>query len=99
MGGTLFFANSKVNNQPFTSYFNKRVGRQFFEFDHPFLLDAFTSATILRYKGGPPPYLPFPYVCFMNKKIVITGGTKGLGLAIARKFTKGGFDVCHLCQD
>jgi short-subunit dehydrogenase len=29
----------------------------------------------------------------MNKKIVITGGTKGLGLAIARKFTAGGFDV------
>ena len=32
----------------------------------------------------------------MNKKIVITGGTKGLGLAIARKFTAGGFDVA-LC--
>ncbi len=29
----------------------------------------------------------------MNKKIVITGGTKGIGLAIARKFTMGGFDV------
>jgi short-subunit dehydrogenase len=29
----------------------------------------------------------------MNKKIVITGGTKGLGLAIAQKFTQGGFDV------
>ena len=32
----------------------------------------------------------------MNKKIVITGGTKGLGLAVAEKFTKGGFDVA-LC--
>jgi len=29
----------------------------------------------------------------MNKKVVITGGTKGLGLAIAHKFTTMGFDV------
>ncbi len=29
----------------------------------------------------------------MNKSIVITGGTKGLGRAIAEKFIKGGFNV------
>jgi short-subunit dehydrogenase len=29
----------------------------------------------------------------MNKKMVVTGGTKGIGLALAQKFTKGGFDV------
>ena len=29
----------------------------------------------------------------MNKNIVITGGTKGLGRALAEKFVKGGFNV------
>ena len=38
----------------------------------------------------------FGYVCAMNRKIVITGATKGLGLAIARKFVAAGFDVA-LC--
>jgi short-subunit dehydrogenase len=33
------------------------------------------------------------YVCIMNKTIVITGGTRGIGRAIAEKFTKGGFNV------
>jgi short-subunit dehydrogenase len=33
------------------------------------------------------------YVCSMNRNIVITGGTKGLGKAIVEKFIKKGFNV------
>ncbi len=29
----------------------------------------------------------------MRKKVLITGGSKGIGLAIARKFYEGGFEV------